>query len=863
MRRREFLKATGLAVGAAVAGRRALAAEAAGASERPNVLWLSTEDISPDLGCYGDAYAVTPHLDRFASEGTRFDLCFAHMGVCAPARSGIITAMFPTTIGTNHMRCRGVPPPAVRCFTEYLRAAGYYCSNHSKTDYQFGPPFTAWTQQGGSRWWRGRAKGQPFFTVINYTGTHESRARSKPSDKLAHDPAKATLPPYYPDTPAVRRDWAKYYDNITRMDQWFADALRQLDADGLADDTIVWFWGDHGRGLPRGKRWIYDSGSRVPLLIRVPAKWRKLVCPDQPDACKPGTVNGDLALFIDFGPTVLSLCGVSVPGHMQGRPFLGPQKAEPRQYIYGARDRVDEAYDTIRCVRDKRFKYIRNFAPHLPRSLSVSYMDQMPTMQEMRRLAAEGKLRGPQLQYFECPKPIDELYDTVADPHEVHNLAADPKYREPLERLRAELFRWMEAAGDFGLLPECEFDALKWPAGQSQKTATPGVRPVQDGRAVELTCATPGASIAYQMSGGGGGAKTEGDGIVLHATKAKLGGEKPWPKKEAANLSAWRNSKAWVSWDVQIPKAGKLPLHVVWGCGGRENSKYTVEIAGQTLEGLASNTGGWDTFKAATLGEVEIPKPGTYTLTLKPVPKAGGFQMDLQAVVLGGKPAGPLAAPAASGWQVCGGPVPLAPGQTIVVKACRIGYKDSGTVRYRHGGEAVAPEEAEAHPHWRAVVDKSGVVPRALALKRLDGQGQAALAAYGKALDDPAGPVRYWAALGIYKGHDRNPVRPRTRDEAAPWLARFRRMLGDESTAARVVAAQALTDWGEGETALPVLIEALEKAPQSSGRLLAATALDRLGEKARPALPAVQKAAKQGGYVNRMCGHILRRLGGR
>jgi len=237
MNRREFLKITGLAAGAAALSRSGRCGEAAPA-QRPNVLWISTEDISPDLGCYGDAYAVTPNLDRLAKQGTRFDACFSHMGVCAPARSGIITGMYPTSIGTNHMRCKGVPQPQVRCFPEYLRAAGYYCSNHTKTDYQFNPPTTAWDGQGGRTWWRGRAKGQPFFCVINFTGTHESRARCKPGTKLTHDPAKATLPPYYPDTPVVRRDWAKYYDNITALDGQVAGVLKQLEADGLADDTI-------------------------------------------------------------------------------------------------------------------------------------------------------------------------------------------------------------------------------------------------------------------------------------------------------------------------------------------------------------------------------------------------------------------------------------------------------------------------------------------------------------------------------------------------------------------------------------------------------------------------------------------------
>ena len=855
MRRRDFLKISGLAAGAAVLPRLALAA-APEAPPRPNVLWISTEDISPDLGCYGDSYAVTPNLDKLAAQGTRFTRCFSHMGVCAPARSGIITGMYPTGIGTNHMRCRGVPEPRVHCFTEYLRAAGYYCTNRSKTDYQFNAPTTAWDRCGRCDDWRGRAKGQPFFCVINFTGTHESRARCKPGAKLTHDPAKATLPPYYPDTPIVRRDWAQYYDNITALDGQAAGVLEQLEADGLADDTIVWFWGDHGRGLPRGKRWIYDSGLLVPLLVRVPAKWRKTLCPDHPDSLKPGTVNGDLVAFVDFAPTMLSLCGVPVPEYIQGQAFLGTQKAKPRDYIYGARDRVDEAYDMIRCVRDKRFKYIRNFLPHLPRSLDVAYMNQMPTMKEMRRLFAEGKLKGPQLQYFEKPKPLEELYDTEADPHEVNNLAADPRHKATLERLRDALFTWMKETGDFGLLPECEFDALKRPGDTYAQTTAPGVSVKKQGDAtlVELVCATPGASIAYQVSAGGG--QPEADGIVLHAVKARNNGPKPWPKKEAANISAWRNSKAWLSWQIRVPEAGKLPVHVVWGCGGNERSQYVVEIAGQKLEGRAANTGGWDNFKVVRLGEVDIAKPGKQTVTLKPVEKPGAFQMDLQAVVLGGTNIQPsMTAPAGNQWRLYSRPFTVESGQTVSVKACRLGYKDSATVRYRSGDAGVPVQTAEGRPHWRTVVDKSGLVDRALALKKLEGQGAAFIQACVRALSggtrDAAGSVRYWAIVGLHHG-----VAEADRPKHVGLL---RACLKDPSHAARMAAAQALCDWGHENLGLPVLVDGL-KHPLASGKLLAITALDRIGEKARPALPAVQAAAKSGGYVNRMSQHVLAAL---
>jgi N-sulfoglucosamine sulfohydrolase len=519
MDRRTFLRlASGSLVAALSSGVQPslarVASERGRAADRPNFLWISTEDISPDLGCYGDPYAVTPNLDRFAAQGVRYNNVFSHAGVCAPARSGIITGMYPTTIGTHHMRCQGVPPHYVRCFPEYLRAAGYYCTNNVKTDYQFSPPFSAWDESSNQAHWRNRPEDRPFFAVFNFTLTHESQIRNRTPQMLKrldslepqerHDPAKAQLPPYYPDTPKVRQDWAQYYDLITLMDKQVRGVLDQLEADGLAEDTIVWFWGDHGRGLPRAKRWIYDSGSRVPLLIRIPEKWRPLASPGDPEAVQPGSVIDDLTAFIDFAPTMLSLAGIEIPKHIQGQAFLGRQKVAPREYVYGGRDRMDEAYDLIRCVRDKQYKYIRNYMWFLSRGQDISYMNQMPTMQEMRRLNAEGKLQGPPQQYFEPTKPVEELYDIVADPHEVNNLAGEPKYEGVLERLRKAHTEWYRDTMDIGLIPEPMFDEMKWPQGRPEKTHEPVfIRQTDDrrGGVVTLVCATQGASIAWRIGG--------------------------------------------------------------------------------------------------------------------------------------------------------------------------------------------------------------------------------------------------------------------------------------------------------------------------------------------------------------------------
>jgi uncharacterized sulfatase len=516
--RREFLKITGLG-GLAMAmpgGMSAAEPRWNGDLPRPNILWISTEDISPDLGCYGDAYARSPHIDRFSEEGTRFLRTFSHAGVCAPARSGIITGMYPTTIGTHHMRCKGVPPPQARCFTEILRAEGYYCSNNVKTDYQFDAPLTAWDDCSGKAHWRNREAGQPFFSVINITTTHESRIRSRNGKLLEriaelepgkkHDPAGAKLPPFYPDTPITRRDWAQYADIITLMDLEVGSILGQLEEDGLREDTIVWFFSDHGRGLPRAKRWIYDSGIHVPLIIRVPERFRKLADASNPAGLESGTSNDDLVSFIDFGPTVLSLAGLEAPDAMQGRPFLGPMKAAPRRMVFAARDRMDEAYDLIRAVRDRRFKYIRNFMHHLTYGQDIEFMNQMPTMQEMRRLNGLGGLKGAEKRYFLHAKPVEELYDTRTDPHEIVNLAGKQEYADRVSAMRTELYAWMRKTRDVGLIPEPDFDELKCPGGVWQKTAKPGFS-LEEGHVegaflVLLSCPTPGASIAYRIRSG-------------------------------------------------------------------------------------------------------------------------------------------------------------------------------------------------------------------------------------------------------------------------------------------------------------------------------------------------------------------------
>lgn len=426
---------------------------------RPNVLWITCEDISPDLGCYGDDYAVTPNLDRFAAQGVRYTRAFAPIGVCAPSRSTLILGAFASSAGTHHMRCNGPRPGYLRCFPELLRDAGIYCSNNEKTDYNFPSPKAAWDESSRNAHWRSRKAGQPFFSVFNITASHESQIRlpeaqyrKRTADFTAaerHDPAKAPLPPYHPDAPEVRKDWARYADMITVTDKEVGRILKQLEDDGLADDTIVFFFSDHGAGMPRSKRWLYDSSLRVPMLVRFPEKWKALA----PSA--PGSTSDRLISFVDYGPTVLSLLGVKAAESMQGKPFLGAQAAAPREYVHGFRDRMDERYDQLRCVRDRRWKYIRNYRPDRVWAQRIGYMDEMPTMAAWRKLHDDGKLDEVRDRFFRT-KPAEELYDTDADPWEIRNLADAPEHRETLDRLRGELRRWILEIRDLGFLPEAD-----------------------------------------------------------------------------------------------------------------------------------------------------------------------------------------------------------------------------------------------------------------------------------------------------------------------------------------------------------------------------------------------------------------------
>jgi N-sulfoglucosamine sulfohydrolase len=493
---------------------------------RPNIVFMVVEDLSPRIGAFGDKVALTPNLDRLASEGVRYTSVFAASGVCAPSRAALITGMHQNSIGAQGMRTssfvwRGSsrkgyeapPPPHVKAFPELMRAAGYYTINNAKTDYQFGNPFTVWDENGAQAHWQDRPQGAPFFAMYSFNLTHESAlflagsinaagASSEPNAiqaaagrKLLAKPTRpedVEVPPYYPDTPAVRDEIVRHYDNVQLMDAWVGERMKELEQAGLLTNTIVIWTTDHGDGLPRGKRSLYDSGLKAPMLIRFP------------DRRGAGSVDDRLISFVDLAPTLLFMAGIDAPSYQQGRNILD-RKLPDQAYVFAARDRFDEAYiDRSRAVRSKTFKYIRNFMPDAPFYGDIPYRDNLATMREMQRLRAEGKLSPLQAGYFTTPRPVEELYNLVADPDEVDNLASDPRYGDEKLKLRNALEQWQADVPDLGAIPEREMvERMMWPGGVQPVTAAPFIwsyLSASGKRMAALQSTTGGASIGYRIN---------------------------------------------------------------------------------------------------------------------------------------------------------------------------------------------------------------------------------------------------------------------------------------------------------------------------------------------------------------------------
>ncbi len=417
----------------------------------PNILWIVSEDNGPFLGCYGDELAVTPNLDQLATDGFLYTHAYANAPVCAPARNTIITGVYACSNGNQHMRSRYPLSETVKMFPTYLRELGYYCTNNAKEDYNTIKPGKIWDESSKKAHYNNRKEGQPFFHIQNIKTSHESSIhKSTPEELLDHDPNLMSLPPYHPDTKEMRHDWAQYYDKITKMDSQVGEVLQKLEDDGLAESTIVFYYSDHGGVLGRSKRYVYESGTHVPFLIRIPKKYNYLF-----PAKNPGDKVTRLISFVDLAPTMLSICGIPLPEYLQGKAFLGNQKTQDPEYAFMFRGRMDEWYDMSRAVRNSKYRYIKNYMPHRIYGQRVAYLWRAPSMVSWEKAYLAGTCNKVQ-QIFWNRKPPEELYDTENDPWEVNNLATTPQHQAVLERMRNANLTWMEQIKDAGFIPESD-----------------------------------------------------------------------------------------------------------------------------------------------------------------------------------------------------------------------------------------------------------------------------------------------------------------------------------------------------------------------------------------------------------------------
>ena len=484
-------------------------------AQRPNIVWITVEDISPTLSVYGDSTAKTPNIDILASQSQIFTESFTTVGVCSPSRSSIITGMYPVSIGTHQMRTGKdvfgwgsrnydglsnaidvngdsiplhsvVTPQEVRCFTEYMRAGGYYCTNNSKTDYQFAAPVTAWDQNGDDAHWRNRDKNQPFFSVFNFDVTHESKMWLHRNKPLTVDPKNVPLPPYFPDTETVRNDVARNYSNIELLDSMVGDLIKELKSDKLLDNTYIFFFSDHGGPLPRGKRSHYESGLKVPMIIRNPYDISS-------------RYNDDPISFVDLAPTMLSIAGIELPDHFQGRAFIGDKKnTVPREYIFGSGDRFDETYDRVRSVISKDFVYVRNYHKDRPAYKDILYRKNIDMTNEMLKLYNDNKLNADQKYWYRQSKTKEEFYVRSTDPFSLRNIIDDPGYKNEIKKHRLALKKWQKEIEDIGALPEKKLLSYMWPEGIQPQTQKPKVV-VKEGL-LNIESLTLGSSSAYIIS---------------------------------------------------------------------------------------------------------------------------------------------------------------------------------------------------------------------------------------------------------------------------------------------------------------------------------------------------------------------------
>ena len=427
----------------------------ANAEDRPNILWLTSEDNNvTHIGCYGNEYAVTPNIDKLAEEGFRFTQCYSNGAVCSASRSTWITGMISVSTGAHNHRSKVAIPKEVTLYPQALQAAGYYTANYYKTDYNITNRKTVWN--GSAPKWSALKQKQPFFQVINFADSHESRAMGT---SHIHDPAKVKIPPYHPDIPGVHDNYAHYYDAVTRMDNKIGKAIKSLEDAGLADNTIIIYNSDHGGPLPRGKRYMYNSGTHCPLVIRIPEKYKHLW-----PAKTPGMTVDRLVSFVDMPATWLALAGAKIPANYHGRIFLGPNKQPEARYHFSFRGRNDERVENARSIRDKRFLYVKNYIPYVPRGQHLTFQWRVPMQRFLEQHHKEGKTNAAQSRFFQT-KAQHELYDTAKDPFCMNDLAKSPEFKNMLVKMNKALNKEQGRLYDAGLIPESEINKRAKDAG--------------------------------------------------------------------------------------------------------------------------------------------------------------------------------------------------------------------------------------------------------------------------------------------------------------------------------------------------------------------------------------------------------------
>lgn len=473
--------------------------------QQPNIVWFVAEDQSPDFfPMYGDSTISLPSLESLAQDGVIFTNAYAPVPVCAPTRSAIITGMYPTTLGTHNMRTYNayttenqpeieipsyspIVPQGTKMFTEYLRKAGYYCTNNAKEDYNFRSLESAWDVSSNEGHWRNRPEDAPFFSVFNYNICHESGIWKQGANELSVSPDAIQVPPYFPNDSIVRHDIAVNYSNLARMDAKIGELIDQLKEDGLYDNTIIFFYGDHGGPFPRHKRALYETGTKVPMVIKFP------------ENKKEHDYNSTFLNFIDLAPTVLSLVGIQPPKNMQGKALFGKYKNQSTsKYIFTTSDRFDGMVDRLRAVRSQKHKYIKNFNTSQSNALAVKYREQMPMMRHMNEMQAQGTLDTVQSLWFKTPKPEEELYDLENDPYELINLADNEVHKDTLVYLRNVLREWIIETNDLGRVSEKEL-IDRWLVDGKQPMVSE-LSLTEKGGLVSLECPLNDATIIWKKS---------------------------------------------------------------------------------------------------------------------------------------------------------------------------------------------------------------------------------------------------------------------------------------------------------------------------------------------------------------------------